>query len=167
MTDLRTLLLVAALTTTWGVAHAHTEQQKGMKMAPMAMEQMPWGIGGDAQRVTRTVEVRMLDTMRFVPERIDVRQGETVKFVVRNDGKVLHEMVIGNRQSLDEHMALMMKNPGMEHDQPYSTHVSAGKSGDIIWHFNRAGEFEFACLIPGHFQAGMVGRIRVGAAKGK
>ena len=40
-------------------------------------------------------------------------------------------------------------------------HVAAGKSGEIVWTFNRAGEFDFACLIPGHFQAGMVGRIRV------
>lgn len=167
MTYSRALLLTVLLTGSWGISYAHTETTKAATMAPMSQEQMEWGIGGDAKRVTRTIQVQMLDTMRFVPERIDVKQGETVKFVVRNDGKVLHEMVIGNRKSLDEHMAVMMKNPGMEHDQPYSTHVAAGKSGDIIWNFNRAGEFDFACLIPGHFQAGMVGKIRVSAAKGK
>jgi uncharacterized cupredoxin-like copper-binding protein len=41
--------------------------------------------------------------------------------------------------------------------------VDAGQSGEIVWTFNRVGEFEFACLIAGHFQAGMVGTITVAA----
>lgn len=167
MTEFRMLLLAIVLAGSWGAAQAHTESGKGTKTAPVHKEQKDWGIGGDAQRVTRTIEVRMLDTMRFVPERIEVKLGETVRFIVRNNGKILHEMVIGNRQSLDEHALLMIKSPGMEHDEPYSTHVGAGKSGEIIWQFNRAGEFEYGCLIPGHFQAGMVGRIRVSAAPRK
>ena len=103
----------------------------------------------------------MADDMRYTPDRIEVRLGETVRFVHRNDGKVLHEFVIGRKKDLEQHAAMMRKYPGMEHDEPYMAHVAAGKSVEIIWTFNRAGEFDFACLIPGHFEAGMVGRIIV------
>ena len=85
-----------------------------------------------------------------------------MRFVVRNDGKMLNEMVIGTRKALDEHAAAMAKFPGMEHDAPYMTHVKPGADGGvIIWNFNRPGKFEFACLIPGHYEAGMVGTISV------
>jgi hypothetical protein len=81
--------------------------------------------------------------------------------MIRNEGAMLHEMVIGTRAVLDEHAALMLRFPDMEHDEPYMAHVEPGQSGEIVWHFNRVGEFDFACLIPGHYQAGMVGRIAV------
>jgi uncharacterized cupredoxin-like copper-binding protein len=86
-----------------------------------------------------------------------------VRFVIQNKGKLLHEMVIGTRQELDAHAALMVKFPKMAHDEPYMAHVSAGRSGDLVWTFNRPGDFEFACLIAGHYQAGMVGTISVSA----
>ncbi len=167
MTPLRILLLAALLSGVSGVASAHTEKASAVKAEPAAHEQSAWGRPGDSGRVTRTIAVQMLDTMRFVPDRVDVKQGETVKFVVRNDGKIPHEMVIGIKKTIDEHAAVMMKHPGMEHDEPYSVRVAAGKAGAIVWHFNRPGEFDFACLIPGHFQAGMAGKIRVIAAQGK
>lgn len=147
-------------------AQAHTAP--GHQKAPAAAavkEQKPWGIAGDARDVRRSITVRMTDDMRFTPARIDVREGETVRLVVRNAGKVLHELVIGTREELDAHAALMKKHPGMEHDEPYMSHVSPGKTGELVWKFNRAGEFDFACLIPGHYEAGMVGKIRVAAAK--
>jgi uncharacterized cupredoxin-like copper-binding protein len=103
----------------------------------------------------------MTDQMRFTPDRLQVRQGETIRFVHHNDGKMLHEFVIGTRQTLDEHAAMMLRFPGMEHDEPYMAHVSPGQVGEMIWTFNRAGEFDFACLIAGHYQAGMVGTIHV------
>jgi uncharacterized cupredoxin-like copper-binding protein len=106
----------------------------------------------------------MLDTMRFVPDRIEVRLGETVRLVHRNAGKVMHEFVIGTKKELDEHAALMLKFPNMEHDEPYMAHVPPGGRAEIVWTFNRAGEFDFACLIAGHYSAGMVGKIMVRAA---
>ena len=105
----------------------------------------------------------MTDNMRFVPDKIEVRKGETVKVVLKNEGKMLHEMVIGTKEELEEHAALMLKFPDMEHDEPYMVHVPVGKTGEIIWTFNRAGDFDFACLIAGHYQAGMVGKILVAA----
>ncbi len=105
----------------------------------------------------------MSDDMRFTPSRIEVRQGETVRLVMRNTGAVLHELVIGTPKELEAHAALMLKFPGMEHDEPYMAHVKPGETGEIVWTFNRAGEFDFACLIAGHFQAGMRGKLIVRA----
>ena len=157
------ILVPAALLalTPLGVSHAHGDKANARKAGTVVKEQKPWGIAGDAKSVTRTVEVRMLDTMRFMPDRIEVKQGETIRFVHKNDGKIMHEFVIGTKKELDEHAVLMQKFPNMEHDEPYMAHVAPGKIGEIIWTFNRAGDFDFACLIPGHYQAGMVGQVKV------
>lgn len=145
------------------LAQAHgPSSHAGDKAASSApAEQKDWGIGGDPKKVQRTIEVRMTDNMRFTPDTIQVKLGETVRLVAVNAGKVLHEIVIGSPAELKEHAEMMKKHPGMEHDEPYMAHVDPGKKGDIVWTFNRAGTFEFACLIPGHFEAGMIGRITV------
>ena len=143
-------------------AHGDADHDKPKNDA-VRKEQKPWGIAGDATAVTRTIEIRMSDKMRFTPDLISVREGETVRLVHRNGGKRLHEFVLGTKQELDAHAALMLKFPQMEHDEPYMAHVAAGRKGEIVWTFNRAGEFDFACLIPGHYQAGMVGKVRVAA----
>ena len=154
------LWIAAALLGTAAPAFAHGERAHAPKAA-VAKEQKPWGIAGDARAATRTVEVGMSDTMRFTPDRIEVSEGETLRFVVRNTGKVMHEFVIGTRAENDAHAALMMKFPDMAHDEPWMAHVPPGRTGEIVWTFNRAGEFDFACLIAGHYQAGMTGRIVV------
>ena len=142
-------------------AFAHGDQAHAKKPAVAKKEQKEWGIAGDRKAVKRTIAVRMLDTMRFEPDRIDVKLGETLRFVASNTGAVMHEFVIGTKKENEAHAALMVKFPGMEHDEPYMAHVGPGKKGEIVWTFNRAGEFEFACLIAGHYQAGMVGTITV------
>ena len=149
-------------------AWAHGEKH-GAAAAPLVKEQKPWGIAAEPKAATRTIEIRMTDDMRFSPDRIEVRQGEVVRFVIHNAGKLMHEMVIGTQQELDQHAAMMMKHPGMEHDEPYMAHVGPGKRGRMVWNFNRPGEFQFACLIAGHYQAGMKGTILVTptASKGK
>jgi uncharacterized cupredoxin-like copper-binding protein len=141
-------------------AGAHTDEHR-KRAGPLKKEQKLWGIAGERRFARRTVAVQMLDTMRFVPERIHARLNETVRFTVRNTGRQLHEFVIGTKEENEKHAALMMKLPDMEHDEPYMAHVAPGKSGEIVWTFNRAGTFEFACLIAGHYQAGMVGSITV------
>jgi len=124
-------------------------------------QQQDWGIAGEERAVSRTIPIVMTDDMRFVPDRIAVRLGETVRFTHRNRGAVMHEMVLGTPRTLAEHAALMQRFPEMEHDEPWMAHVAPGGRGAMVWEFNRAGEFQFACLIPGHFQAGMVGTIEV------
>ena len=142
-------------------ALAHGDETHNKAAMRMKMEQKEWGIGGNAKAVQRTIEVKMADDMRFTPGRIEVKEGETVRFRLSNTGKVLHEMVLGTAPVLAEHAALMKRFPNMEHDEPYMAHVPAGKTGEIVWTFNRSGEFDFACLIAGHFEAGMVGKIVV------
>lgn len=156
----RSLVLCVGLVAT-GSAAAHGDEHANEKKAPVRKEQKEWGIAGDAKAAKRTVVISMADNMRFSPDRLEVKQGETVRFSVKNDGKIMHEMVIGTKKVLDEHAALMAKFPNMEHDEPYMTHVAPGKTGELVWTFNRPGEFDFACLIAGHYQAGMVGKIVV------
>lgn len=144
-----------------GAVLAHSEQH-GMQHGMMVVkEQKPWGIAGDREQVTRTIEIGMSDQMRFSPDQLAIKQGETIRFVHRNEGQLMHEFVLGTQADLDAHAAMMAKFPGMQHDEPYMAHVGPGQGGEIIWTFNRAGEFDFACLIAGHYQAGMVGKIRV------
>jgi uncharacterized cupredoxin-like copper-binding protein len=144
-------------------AFAHGDEHATDKKMTVKKEQKAWGIAGDAKAAKRTINIVMTDNMRFTPDKIDVQSGETVKIIIRNEGAMLHEMVIGTRKELDEHAALMLKFPDMEHDEPYMAHVPAGKTGQLVWRFNRTGNFEFACLIAGHYQAGMKGTIKVNA----
>ena len=161
----RTLSLLA-LATMAGLAPqlaiAHGENHgSGAAAGPVVKEQKPWGIAADAKEARRSIEIRMTDDMRFTPSHIDVREGDIVRLRAVNNGKVMHEIVIGTPEELKAHADLMKKHPDMEHEEPYMAHVSPGQRGDVVWHFNRPGDFEFACLIPGHFEAGMRGTIRV------
>lgn len=162
----RHLLLAAALAGSSLSAAAHGDgagsETHAKKTSPAVREQKLWGIAGDPKAARRTIRITMTDDMRFSPDSIEVKPGETIRFVVHNAGKMMHEMVIGTKKELDEHAAMMAKFPGMEHDEPYMTHVGPGKTGTILWTFNRPGTFQFACLIAGHYQAGMVGQVRVG-----
>jgi uncharacterized cupredoxin-like copper-binding protein len=124
-------------------------------------EVTPFGIAADPRKAERTVRVEMRDTFRFIPDDITVRQGQVVRFIAANRGKLPHEMVLGTMKELKEHAAMMRKFPGMEHDEPQIAHVAPGDTGEIGWRFTRLGTFRFACLIPGHFEAGMVATIHV------
>ena len=162
MTTRRTLLIASALgAASPSSVFAHSDEAHADKAAPAKKEQKPWGIAGDDKAVKRTVTFTMTDNMRFTPDKLSVKQGETVKLVIKNKGKVMHEFVLGTKKELDEHAALMVKFPTMEHDEPYMAHVGPGKTGQIVWHFNKAGAFDFACLMAGHYAAGMVGKITV------
>lgn len=119
------------------------------------------GRAGDPGKVSRTVEVSMSDNMRFTPSMIRVKRGETVKFVVKNSGRIKHEMVIGSMAELKEHAEMMRKMPGMEHAESNQVNVDPGKSEVLVWQFTKAGRVDFACLVPGHFEAGMVGKVVV------
>jgi len=169
MKSIKTLMLVAALVgaATQGPASAHGDADHAGKAGPVKKEQKDWGIAGDAKAAARTVRFTMADNMRFTPDTLEVKQGETIKLVIANRGAMMHEFVLGTKKELDEHAALMVKFPTMEHSEPYMAHVAPGKTGEIVWTFNRAGDFDFACLIAGHYAAGMVGKVKVAAATAK
>lgn len=165
-------------------AHGGGHKKKAAPRSDLVnAEEKAFGRAGDASQVSRAIRVGMDDSMHFVvtanvppDHRSDVRAGsgarfptgdivakagETLRFIVRNDGKAMHEMVIGTMQELKAHAELMRKFPGMEHDEPYMAHVAPGEEGEIVWQFTRAGEFYYACLVPGHLEAGMIARIIV------
>lgn len=157
------ILAIAALAMA-SAALAHGNQDHGAQPRTFdasKVEDTAFGRRGDPAKATRVIRVDMADTMRFTPADLTVKRGETVKFVATNKGQVLHEMVLGTAEELKKHAEMMKKFPGMEHDEPHMAHVSPGKSGEIVWQFTKVGEFQFACLIPGHFEAGMVGKVTV------
>ena len=163
----QTGLVAGLFTLTWpGLVLAHGDSHGQPKASSLPPEQKPWGIAGDPRKVRRTITIRMSDDMKLTPSHLDIRQGETLRLRAVNAGAVMHEIVIGTEEELQAHAELMKRFPGMAHDEPYMAHVPPGKTGDIVWNFNRAGEFGFACLIAGHFEAGMRGTIRVKPSQG-
>ncbi|MFN4277790.1 MAG: plastocyanin/azurin family copper-binding protein [Ferrovibrio sp.] len=119
------------------------------------------GEPGDPKAKARTINVVMTDEMRFSPETVTVKRGETIRFVVKNAGELRHEMTLGTMEELVEHAAVMEKHPDMEHDDPNAVTVEPGQTKTILWKFTKAGSFDFGCLVPGHMPAGMKGRIVV------
>ena len=122
---------------------------------------------GVASSVNRTVTVDMSDAMRFTPSGIKVKQGETIRFVIKNSGQLKHEFVLGNGEDLKAHYEMMKKNPEMEHADDNMVTVKPGDTGEILWKFTKAGKVEFACLQVGHFDAGMKGSVSVSPSKTK
>lgn len=160
----RTTILTAALAMAFSslaIAHGNAEHGKKSAKRAISKEEHAFGREGDPRQARRTISVDMADTMRFTPAEITLRQGDTIKFVVRNSGKVMHEMVIGTEEELKKHAEMMKKHPTMEHEEPYMAHVKPGAREEITWTFTKAGTFMYGCLIPGHFEAGMKGTIKV------
>lgn len=154
-------LLAGMLIGAGALAHGGADHAQATKSRTVSTEEHAWGREGDPTRVNRTIVIDMTDRMRFAPDHITVKRHETVRFIVRNRGKLMHEIVIGTDVELKQHAELMKKHPGMEHEEPYMAHVNPGRKESLLWQFTQAGEFTFACLIPGHFEAGMQGRITV------
>ncbi|OPF63595.1 plastocyanin/azurin family copper-binding protein [Hydrogenophaga sp. H7] len=123
----------------------------------------PIGEPGVASKVSRTIQVDMINGMRFIPSDIQVKQGETIRFVLKNTDSVKHEFSLGTKQELLEHYEVMKKFPDMEHDEPNKISLAPGKQGEVIWKFTKAGAVDFACLHVGHFDAGMKGLVKVAA----
>lgn len=138
---------------------------------------------GKSSEVSRTVTITMMDN-RFSPERVDVKKGETVRFVVMNTGAFVHEFNIGTDEMHKAHrkeMTMMVENgvlepsrinrarmnmplPGggtMKHDDPNSVLLEPQETKEILWKFDTDAHLEFACNIPGHYESGMVGNIAI------
>lgn len=122
------------------------------------------GEPGDPKKPARTVKVTMLEDgkkMLFEPASIEVRRGDQVRFVITNDGTYDHEFMLATVADNRKHAVQMKKFPDMEHDDPNAKRLSPFNSGELLWRFTKRGMFEYACLIPGHLEAGMRGTITV------
>ena len=157
----RTRALSAALSTLIAVGVAFAASSATAHGDDRHDEHAAFGQPGDPAKVSRSVAIDMFDTMRYNPARIGVKRGETIRFVVKNSGQVKHEVVLGTAKELREHAALMRKFPEMEHADPNQLAVDPGKTGELVWQFTKSGTFDFACLQPGHYEAGMHGKIAV------
>lgn len=124
-------------------------------------DEFAFGRPGEPAKASRTVEIEASDAMRYSPAELHVKRGETVRFVIKNTGAVRHEFVLGEPQSLKEHAELMRQFPDMEHAEPNQVSVAPGTTETLVWQFIKAGVVDFACLVPGHFEAGMAGKIAV------
>lgn len=150
-------------------SHGHDEMKKVMGGHDDADGHhdgaMAVGEPGKRQDATKNIVIVMKETddgdMIFTPKKIKVKEGQTIRFVIRNKGELEHEFVLDNHDGVMEHKALMEKFPEMEHDDPNSIRLEPGKKGEVIWKFTNGGTFEFACLIPGHYASGMKGDITV------
>lgn len=126
--------------------------------------QSAYGEPGDPKKPARVVQVVMNDAdgkMSFAPKRINIKRGEQIRFRLRNSGEIDHEFVLATLEDNLKHAEEMRKNPDMEHDDPNARRLAPKQSGEIVWKFTKAGEFDFSCLIPGHREAGMTGTIVV------
>ncbi len=144
--------------------HGHTEGHDH----ETGHEMMAIGMPGTSDAVDRTIEVTMRETddgdMVFEPKSFDIAQGETIRFSVMNKGELEHEFVIDTVEGNLKHKE-MMATMTMAHDDPNSVRLEPRESGEVIWTFANAGSFEFACLIPGHYESGMHGPIDVASGQ--
>lgn len=126
---------------------------------------MAVGEPGTKAKATQTIRVTMKETddgkMVFTPSTFEVRKGQTIVFAIKNAGELDHEFVLDQEDKIMEHKAVMEKFPEMEHDDPNAIRLAAGQSGEIIWKFTNDGTFKIACLVPGHYDAGMHGDVTV------
>jgi uncharacterized cupredoxin-like copper-binding protein len=122
------------------------------------------GEPGDPKKPARVVNVKMFEgsgKMGFEPARIEVRKGEQVRFVLQNKGEEDHEFVLATDRKNRKHAEVMRTHSNMEHDDPNARRVLPYGNGELICKFTKRGEFEFACLIPGHYEKGMFGKVIV------
>ena len=158
---LKSMLVAAALAAAAPAAMAHGPGGHG---SHSHAEELAYGKPGDPAKPAREIVVDMIEKdgrMLFVPERIEVKVGEQVRFRLRNLGELEHEFILGTAEEIAEHAELMRAMPEMDHDDANGKKVGKKAEGDLVWHFTQAGEFEFACLIPGHREVGMAGTIVV------
>ena len=152
-------LLAAALAALASSAFASGSHEGGHGEESLA------GEPGKKSKVTQTIQVTMKEAddgeMLFMPASVKVKEGQTVRFAIRNSGETDHEFVLDTEEEVMEHKKVMEKFPEMEHDDPNSVRLAPGKTGEIIWKFTKSGNLKFACLIPGHYEAGMHGDLAV------
>lgn len=120
------------------------------------------GTAGPTAKPDRTVSVDMVD-LAFRPDRLEVRAGETIRFVFRNRGKVAHDAFIGDEAAQASHEKEMQRMGGMGHGGSRAgLTVKPGKTGEITHTFGERGQLEIACHQPGHWKAGMMMSVKVG-----
>ena len=166
-TTVALLLPILTLSASLALAHPDHDLNPGLPkiglIGPLSTTEKAYGRQGDPRQITRTINLDVSDKLQFTSAEVTVRQGETIRFVVKNAAKVPQEMVLGTLPELKERADLLKKFPKMSVNQPHQVLVKAEKSGELVWQFTKAGEFHFACGAPACVDAGMIGKIVVSA----
>ena len=158
-----TLLLVLGLGTMAAQNGFSREHAQGKSAKTAATQSTEFGSPGNARDVSRIIELSLRDTMRIEPNRLSALQGETWRLRIRNTGAVAHEFVLGTQAEIIEHRDMMRTMPAMMHDDANAVSVAPGATAELIWRFSKPGTFLYACLVPGHWEAGMQGTVTVSA----
>jgi len=156
----RTAISVLAL----GLGLAAAQAWAGAGPPGHGHETFSAGEPGNPKKPARVVNVTMQEgdgTMMFIPNKVEIRKGEQIRFLLRNNGELAHEYILASTEENLKHAEAMKKNPDMEHDDPNGKSVEPKKNSEIVWKFTKAGTFEYGCLIPGHREAGMIGTVVV------
>ena len=152
MKNIMTIGLALIAVSTWTpLAFSHDKH---------AHETYSAGEPGNPKNASRTVEVDMSE-MKYTPASIEVKRGEQIRFVIRNVGEDDHEFLLATTEENLKHAADMQKNPHMAHEEPNAVRLTPKKSTEIVWKFTKPGTFEYSCLIPGHRENGMIGKVTV------
>lgn len=159
----KTALLAMGLTLATSIAPALLLASPGHENGQMAVG-MP---AMHSQKPTRTINVILREDYDrdrpfvFEPSDLTFAKDETVRLLISNEGDETHEFAMDTIDENAEHRELMAKFPEMEHDDPNAVRLDPGEKAEIVWTFNKSGTFEFACLLPGHYEGGMYGSLIV------
>jgi len=163
MKPIRTLICAAAAIVIAAGAHAHDGHDHGHNHSHDGSH-FSAGEPGDPKKPARIVKISMLEEgkkMLFEPAVVEVQRGEQIRFVITNNGTWDHEFMLATKADNRKHAAVMKKFPEMEHDDPNAKRLAPFNNSELVWRFTKRGEFEYACLIPGHLEAGMRGKVLV------
>lgn len=158
---MKPLLPILILASAAALAGAPTHAHPGPGAQHAALHPAMPEAGAPASAADRVVTIGMHDSMRFAPAQLQVQRGETLQFELVNEGQVMHELVLGSPADIAHHRAAMLRDPAMAHAGPGMAHVAPGERASMRWQFSQSGSFEYACLLPGHYEAGMRGAITV------
>jgi uncharacterized cupredoxin-like copper-binding protein len=146
-----------------GAAHAHGTEGHGEHNVngPYEVEQHPFGIAGHPKKLSRTVLVQLNDDKEFVPAAVRVKEGDTIRLVLQNRGQLKHEWVLGTDTDLRQQVQDRTRSGKALPDEVHRFQVDPGQTEEMVWTFNRPGQFKFTSLAPGRYQSGMVGVVTV------
>jgi uncharacterized cupredoxin-like copper-binding protein len=168
------IALSFALTTY--AAAAEKKHMDGEEMKHMGSEEMKhdeegddhgsfaFGAPGMAKMASRTIKISMKD-MAYSLAELKVKEGETIRFIITNNDEADHEFTLGPKEMQAEHRMMMEKmmdeDMEMKHGDPNAVSIPEGQVKELVWKFGEPAHIEFACNIPGHYEAGMKGEIMI------
>ena len=164
-TTVALLFPILTLSASLALAHPDHDLNPGLPkiglIGPISTTEKAYGRQGDPRQITRTIKLDMSDNMRLTPTDLNIKQGETIKFVLKNAAKSPIGIALGTATEQKERTAMLKQFPKMEMNQPNQVQAKPGEAGELIWQFTKAGEFNFGCAAAACVSAGVSAKILV------